>query len=145
MTSRKIWEEKYRPHLLKLDSQRLNLEGTQKNLQLRRQQKKWTMFQSLFLYKNMRRSMGDLCMYESFLKDPEWIHDYCRVNTDFFIRHFRATIEQVGKPDGVRICEDLGYKNGLFCSPQSLSELVFPYYKELVDFFHSYDIPVILR
>ena len=41
--------------------------------------------------------------------------------------------------------EDLGYKNGLFASPKVLGELIFPYYKELVDFFHGYDLPVVLH
>ena len=51
----------------------------------------------------------------------------------------------VGLPDGVWLYEDLGYKNGLFASPKVLGELIFPYYKEMVDFFHSYDLPVVLH
>jgi uroporphyrinogen-III decarboxylase len=39
----------------------------------------------------------------------------------------------------------LGYKNGLFASPKMFRELIFPYYGELVDFFHSYDLPVVLH
>jgi uroporphyrinogen decarboxylase len=89
--------------------------------------------------------MGDITMYSSLLLDPAWIQDYNRVYTDFFKMHFKYIIEQVGKPDGIWIYEDLGYKNGLFASPKVLSELIFPYYKELVDFFHSYDLPVVLH
>ena len=77
--------------------------------------------------------------------NPEWLRDYCAVVTNFFITHFRATIEAAGRPDGVRICEDMGYKGALFCSPRSLEELIFPSYRKLVDFFHSYDIPVVLH
>lgn len=145
LTSREVWDRKYRPHLLSLDPERLHLEATRESLRRRRQQGKWAMFGSLFVFEHMRRSLGDMCMYESFAQDPEWIKDYCEVVTDFFITHFRATIEGAGRPDGVRICEDLGYKGRLFCSPPSLAELVFPCYKRLVDFFHSYDIPVILH
>jgi uroporphyrinogen decarboxylase len=53
--------------------------------------------------------------------------------------------EHVGVPDGIWLYEDLGYKNGLFASPQVLGELIFPYYAELVAFFHSYDLPVVLH
>lgn len=53
--------------------------------------------------------------------------------------------ENVGMPDGVWLYEDLGYKNGLFASPKLLEKLIFPYYKEMVDFFHGYDLPVILH
>ena len=145
MRSREAWEEKYRGHLLELDPERLRIDATREALDLRRQQKRFALFGSAFVFETMRSSLGDLCMYESFAADPAWLHDYCRVYTDFYIRHFRATIEQAGRPDGMRVCEDLGYKNGLFCSPRSLQELIFPYYKELVAFFHSYDVPVILH
>jgi len=145
MISREVWEEKYRPHLLDLDLDRLNVEKTREQLDLRRSQKRFALYQSPFVFECMRGSLGDLCLYENFVLDPGWIHDYCRVYTDFFIRHYQASIEQSGRPDGVRLCEDLGYKNGLFCSPQSLRELVFPYYRELVEFFHSHDVPVILH
>ena len=145
MTSRRVWAETYRPHLLELDPERLNIERTRQGLELRRRQQRFALYQSAFVFECMRASLGDLCMYESFALDPEWLHDYCRVYTDFFIRHYGAVIEQAGRPDGVRICEDLGYKNGLFCSPKRLGELVFPYYRELVEFFHSHDIPVILH
>jgi uroporphyrinogen decarboxylase len=48
-------------------------------------------------------------------------------------------------PDGVWIYEDLGYRNGLYCSPAILEELIFPYYAEMVDFFHGYNLPVVLH
>jgi uroporphyrinogen decarboxylase len=51
----------------------------------------------------------------------------------------------VGTPDGIWLYEDLGYKNGLFASPKVLGELVFPYFGQMVDFFHSYDLPVVLH
>jgi uroporphyrinogen decarboxylase len=53
--------------------------------------------------------------------------------------------ECVGLPDGVWLYEDLGYKNGLFASPKVLTELIFPYYREMIDFFHGYDLPVVLH
>lgn len=93
----------------------------------------------------MRKSLGDICMMESLLLDQDWIHDYNRVYTDFYKEHFRVLIEEAGKPDGIWLYEDLGYSNGLFCSPKTLEELFIPYYKEIVDFFHSMDLPVVLH
>jgi len=145
MTTRKVWERDYRPHLLQLDRQRLDVEGTRKNLETRRKQGYWTHYGHLFIWETMRSSLGDIGMYESLLLDPDWIHDYNRVYTDFFKMHYRVLIEEAGKPDGVWIYEDLGYSQGLFCSPSVLEELIFPYYKEIVDFFHSYDLPVVLH
>ena len=89
--------------------------------------------------------MGDVTMYYSLLTDPDWIHDYCRVYTDFHKQYFAYLFEHVGLPDGIWMYEDLGYKNGLFASPKVMAELIFPYFTELVSFFHSYDLPVVLH
>jgi hypothetical protein len=145
MTSREVWDRDYRPHLVEPNRERLNLEAAATGLARRREQGRWTFMGSMFVWELMRQSMGDICMYESLLDDPDWIHDYNRVYTDFFKAHYTIVFDEVGKPDGMRLAEDLGYKTGLFCSPKVLEELIFPYYAELVEFFHSYDLPVILH
>jgi uroporphyrinogen decarboxylase len=93
----------------------------------------------------MRGSLGDFTMYTALVEDPDWIHDYCRVYTDLYKTAYRIIIEEAGKPDGVWLYEDLGYRGKLFCSPRTLSELIFPYYAEMVEFFHGYDLPVVLH
>ena len=145
MTSREIWEKDYRPHLLQLDRQRLDIPATAKELNRWRQAGVWTYYGHLFVWENMRQSMGDVCLYESMLLDPAWIHDYCRVHTDFYKMHYKVLLEEAGAPDGMWLFEDLGYCNGLFCSPRTYAELIFPYYREIVDFFHSYDMPVVMH
>ncbi len=145
MTSREVWERDYRPYLLKLDPLRLDLDEDRAALAVGRANGKWTFYGHTFVWETMRQCLGDVCMYESLALDPGWIHDFNRVYTDFFKAHFRALIEQVGKPDGIWIYEDLGYRNGLFASPRMLSELVFPYFAELVDFFHADGLPVVLH
>ena len=145
LTSHPVWDRDYRPHLLKVDRERLDVTGAKNELEKRKAQGYWTHYGHLFIWENMRQSMGDICMYESLIADPEWIHDYNRVHTDLFKAHFKILIEEAGKPDGFWFYEDLGYRNGLFCSPRTLEEMIFPYYKEMVDFFHSYDIPVVLH
>jgi len=145
MISREIWERDYRSHLLAVDRERVDIDGAKKALEKRRAEGRWTHFGHLFIWENMRRSMGDVCMYESLVLDPEWIHDYNRVHTDFFKGHYKLLFDEVGLPDGMWMYEDLGYRNGLFCSPKVLEELIFPYFKEMVDFFHSYDLPVVLH
>ncbi|MHB9033385.1 MAG: uroporphyrinogen decarboxylase family protein [Anaerolineae bacterium] len=145
MTSRAIWEEKYRPYLVEFDPERVNLESARKGYRDTRQAEVWNHFGHQFIWENMRQSMGDVTMYESLIVDPDWIHDYNRVYTDMYIRYFTYLFEQVGLPDGIWLYEDMGYKNGLFASPKVLGEIVFPYYKEINDFFHSYDLPVVLH
>jgi uroporphyrinogen decarboxylase len=145
MTSREIWERDYRSYLLELDPQRFELQKQRKSFQEVHAAGLWSHFGHLFIWENMRQSMGDIVLYQNLLLDPGWIHDYNRVHTDFFKKHYAYMIEQVGRPDGIWIYEDMGYKNGLFASPKVLEQLIFPYYKELVDFFHGYDLPVVLH
>lgn len=145
MTSREIWERDYRPHLLETDPSRIDMERARSELARRKSQGRWTFYGHLFIWEQMRRSLGDICMYESLLLDPGWIHDYNRVHTDFFKAHFALLMEGAGKPDGIWLYEDLGFNKGLFCSPGTLEELIFPYYAEVVEFFHGYDLPVVLH
>jgi len=145
MTSREVWERDYRPHLLPADRARLDVEDTRANLQRLRAQGQWVFYGNQFIWENMRGSMGNVVMLESLLLDPAWIHDFCRVYTDLYKALFRILIEEAGVPDGIWIYEDLGYRNGLVCSPKTLETLIFPYYAELNDFFHTYDLPVILH
>ncbi len=145
MNSREIWEADYRTHLLSADRNRLDIEGTKNELNLRRLHGFWSCYWTEGLWETMRGCLGDVCMLESIVFDPEWIHDFNRVYTDFFINHFRILIEEAGKPDGVWISDDIAYNNGLFCSPKQLEEFFLPYYRQLTEFFHSYDMPVILH
>ncbi len=145
MTSREVWERDYRPHLLQLDPARVKVKETRKAFDEARAGQVFTNLGHMFVWELMRQSMGDVTMYESLVLDPGWIHDYNRVYTDFYKMHFAYMFEQIGVPDGVWLYEDLGYKNGLFASPKVLDELIFPYYKEMVDFFHGYNLPVVLH
>jgi uroporphyrinogen decarboxylase len=145
MTSREIWERDYRPLLLKVDRERVDLKGAVEALAKRRAQGRWTHYGHLFIWEGMRQSMGDYTLYTSLLTDPDWIHDYNRVYTDFSKTYFAMLIEEAGRPDGIWIYEDLGYKHRLFASPRVLEELIFPYYAELVAFFHARDLPVVLH
>ena len=145
MVTRQIWERDYRSYLLDLDPERVKVEEMRKNFAEAKEAGVWTHFGHMFVWELMRQSMGDVTMYESLVLDPGWVHDYNRVYTDFYKKHCAFTLEQVGLPDGVWMYEDLGYKNGLFASPKVLEEVIFPYYAEMVDFFHGYDLPVILH
>jgi len=145
MTSREVWERDYRPHMLETDPERIDIEKAARALEKNRAANKWSFMGHLFIWENMRQSMGDYTMYQSLLLDPGWIHDYNRVYTDFFKAHYELLFREAGLPEGVWICEDLAYRNGLLCSPKVLEELIFPYFAEMVDFFHSYGLPVVLH
>jgi uroporphyrinogen decarboxylase len=153
LTSREIWERDYRPYLLELNPARLERGGLRLSslaqdraeFEWGREHCKWCQYGHICIWETMRGSMGDLCMYESLLLDPGWIHDFNRVYTDFFKAHFDLLFETVGLPDGIWLYEDLAYRNGLFASPDVLRRLFLPYFAELVESFHARGLPVVLH
>lgn len=145
MTSRGIWERDYRDRLLEVDPLRVDVADARQRLARAREAGRWAFYGDVFVWENMRASMGDITLYQSMLLDPDWIRDYCRVYTDFFKAHYGLLFEEAGLPDGIWMFEDLGYSQGLFCSPKLYAELIFPYYREMVDFFHERSLPVVLH
>ena len=146
MSSREIWEKEYRPLVVEFDRERVGPPGNVADAIAKwRAKGRWINFGAQFIWENMRASLGDYTMYISLVTDPDWIHDFNRVYTDLYKKCFKILIEEGGKPDGMWLYEDLGYKNRLGCSPKTLEDLIFPYYKEMVDFFHGYDLPVVLH
>ena len=64
MTSRAVWERDYRPYLLELDPQRIQVKEAKKSLELAVRAGTWTYFGSMFVWELMRQSMGDITMYQ---------------------------------------------------------------------------------
>ncbi len=145
MTSREIWERVYKPRLLSSKRERLDIAAARRRREEAHRDGRWAFYGHQFIWENMRCSMGNVCMLESLLADPDWIHDYCRTYTDLYKTLFGILIEEAGMPDGIWLYEDLGYRNDLVCSPETLDKLIFPYYRELIQFFHERDLPVILH
>ena len=77
--------------------------------------------------------------------DPAWIDDYNRTYTDFYKSHYRLILDEIRLPDGMSLSEDLAYNKGLLCSVAMLEKLFLPYWRELIDFFHSHDLPVTIH
>jgi len=145
MSDRTIWEREYRP-LLGPETAALRLGDTSRTVAaMQRYADRWTCFGHQFVWENLRASLGDINMFIALSEDPEWIQDFNRVYTDLYKACYTLLFERCGTPDGVWIYEDLGYKQRLFCSPDMLERLIFPYYAEMVEFFHGYDLPVVFH
>jgi hypothetical protein len=140
MTSRQIWENEYRPHLLEVNPHRIESQEIKPRLREIEQHQKFSTHNHGFVWEWMRYCMGDLTLYTTLLDDPGWVHDFCRVYTDFYKSHYTYFFEKIGNVDGIYICEDLAYKTNLFASPQTYQDLIFPYYRELIDFYHDHGV-----
>ncbi|HML46977.1 MAG TPA: uroporphyrinogen decarboxylase family protein [Clostridia bacterium] len=145
MTGPAEWEARFKPPLLETDDERVPARRLEASLAKRRAQGLWTCFNSSFIWENFRQAVGDVRMYESLLDDEEWVLDYNRTQLDFYIRHFDRAMQLAGAPDGAWFSEDLAYNQGLFCSPKVLERLFFPFYAELVAYFHRRGMKVVLH
>ena len=145
LTSRRVWDEKYRHLLTELDRQRINFEVIKASFRKARANGLFLCCHAAFLWENLRKMLGDACMLEAMALDPDWIHDYNRVYTDFHKAHYRVIFDEIGLPDGMSLSEDLAFNKGLFCSPTMLENLFLPYWRELIDFFHGRGLPVTIH
>lgn len=145
MTERKVWDQEYRQHLLQVDDARFDIEGTRNAVQYWQDKDIFSVSGHICLWEILRESAGDVAMFENLLLDPDWIRDFNRVYTDFYKAHFDRLFELTGQPQGVFLYDDLGYKNGLFCSPKVLRELYLPYYQEIIAHFHQKGMPVLFH
>jgi len=145
MTTREIWEQEYRRHLLALDPRRIDTRELEPRLREIEQYKKFSAHNHGFVWEWMRFCMGDLTLYTTLFDDPGWVRDFCRVYTDFYITHYTYFFETIGKLDGIYICEDLAYKTNTFASPKIYEQLIFPFYQELIDFYQSEGVLVLFH
>jgi len=136
---------RYREPLLSLDPARIDAESLRRNLEAGRRGERLLFMGNMIIYELLRATLGDVVMLESFLLEPDWIHDFCRVYTDFYKAHYAWIFEHIGRPDAMFIYEDLGHSHGAFCSPATFDALLAPYHAELVGFFADLGLPSILH
>lgn len=140
--------EKWREHaepLRVLDRSRYDAETTVKELARVREAGRFAIWGCLIFIEILRGTLGDVTWMMAALDDPDWIRDVNQTNLDFFRTHYEAMFADCGKPDGMFLYDDAGFTNGLFVSPDTMRELILPYWKELVGFFHDHGLPVILH
>jgi uroporphyrinogen decarboxylase len=136
---------KYREPLFSFDPSRFDVDAYKRGIAAAHEAGKFAFIGSTFVFELLRGTLGDVMFLESMLADPNWILDFCQVYLDFYQCHYTAIFDAGVRPDAMFIYEDLGFSNGLFCSPGCLRDLIMPFYKELVGFFGSYGLPVILH
>ncbi len=142
---RSVWESRFKPALMELDEKRIPATHLSTKLKQYRADSKWICFNMSFIWEGFRQAVGDVCMYESLLDDPEWIVDFNETMLRLYTTHIARAIELVGKPDGIWLSEDLAYNQGLFCAPSVLEKLYMPYYRRFNEFAHANGLKVILH
>jgi len=138
--------KKYREPLLEIRPERLgDMAAIRANVANAHSKGKFAFFGNMFVYELMRATIGDQNFLPAVLQEPDWIRDFCQVNLDFYRNHYEILFQEAGLPDGFFIYEDFGYRNGLFCSPRILRDLILPFHKAFVSFLKDYNLPVLLH
>jgi len=98
---------------------------------------------------NVFEAIHPMCGHENLLMgmalDPEWVLDMVDTYSTFIINLQEMLFSLGGKPDGMWYCEDMGYKEKPFMSPNMYKELIFPGHKKIIDFNKSQGLPVIMH
>ena len=146
VSSPEVWNNEFRDAFKAIDMRdHLDLDAFMSNYAKAMASDRFITYSGLFVFEELRRIMGDVSMLESLLLEPEWIHDFCALVTQKNIEHYEHLFNEVGRPDGLHIYEDLGYTAAPFASPACHREMVLPYHKQLFGFFKDHNLPIIMH
>ncbi len=139
------WENKIKPHLLEVDERRIPFEGYRNEKEISKKQQKYFCWHAAGPFELMHPVVGHENMLMAMALDPDWIKDMVKTYVDFLIMHSDRLFEKEGKPDGLYLYEDMGFKFKPFMSPQMYKDIMFEGHKNLFDFIHSKDCHVIVH
>ena len=145
MSDFSIWEKNYKPHMLELNPKRVDLKEIVKNKEYVSKNDKFGFYNNIFVFEWLRNALGDVCMYESMLLEPEWIEDITNTLFEMYKKHYTYIYENVGKPDAMWLYEDMGYNKGLLCSPNSMRKLIYPMFKKMTGWFKENGLDTMLH
>ena len=146
VASPEIWKRDFREAVIALDMhQAFDLEKVKADYRRDMAGEEFVTFATVLVFEDLRRILGDVVMLESLLLEPEWIHDFNQVMSDKYIEGFEILFNEVGKPDGMHLFDDLGYTQAPFASPDCHRELILPYHKKIVRYLKDHGLPVILH
>ncbi|HTL28286.1 MAG TPA: uroporphyrinogen decarboxylase family protein [Tepidisphaeraceae bacterium] len=132
--TREIWEQQYKPRLLRNPLQLKLAELKQHYCEAG---ERWSYLAGVEPFELSRYVMGDEITLIAMCEDPEWIADFARVYTDVCLKHFDAIYDAGVHTDGLWIYGDMAYNHATVCSPSHYRELIWPQHKRLVDWAHA--------
>ncbi len=146
ISSPEVWKRDFRDALAAVNVRdHVDLPGLKTSYAQAMAGEEFVTYDSLFVFEDLRRILGDVAMLECLLLEPEWIHDICSLLTGKYLDYFELMFREVGLPDGLHIYEDLGYTASCFASPACHREMILPYHKKLFSLFKDYRLPIILH
>lgn len=145
VTEREAWEERIKPHLLKVDRRRIPFENYRKAREKAQQEERAFIWSGVAPFEQMHPVCGHEHMLVGMALDPEWIQDMVMTFARFSIMHQKVLFAEEGMPDAMWYYEDMGFKERPFMSPDMYREIIQPGHKLLFDDAHSNGLKVIVH
>ena len=124
---------------------RIDLDEVRKAWEESRRRGAFLAVELVFGYDRTSLMVGPETFLPAMITDPDWVRDMFRAWTDMAIGTLDHLFSAGLRPDGAWVYDDLGYRNGLFFSPQMFRDLLKPEHARLVDFLHRSGLPTILH
>ena len=141
---RNDWERMIKPNLVP-DPRRINFD------EYRKYKNKAAASQRFFVWKGgnsfsfVESVLGMENMLMNMVLDPSWILEMAMTYAELTVELQKILFEKEGYPDGVWYCDDMGFKEHSFLSPQSYRDIILPAHKYTFDYAHSQNLPVVVH
>ncbi|MCL2461504.1 MAG: hypothetical protein FWF44_02475 [Defluviitaleaceae bacterium] len=144
VTCKDEWEEFAKPKLT-FDERRVNYGSYRDAKAWNAKRDRFFMWCGAMPFELMKDLSGHEHMLVGMALEPEWVADMADTYIDLMIAQMADLFSKEGRPDGVFVYEDMGFKERPFMSPAMYRELVMPSHKKFMDFCHSMDLPVMMH
>ncbi|MBT3296352.1 MAG: hypothetical protein HN919_16720 [Verrucomicrobia bacterium] len=142
---RAAWEERIKPHLLKVDRRRIPFESYRNAKQKAAEENRAFCWSGVAPFEQMHPVCGHEYMLMGMGLDPDWVKDMVHTYADFTIRHQAVLFEEEGRPDFIWFYEDMGFKEKPFMSPAMYEDIVQPGHAKLFDYAHAQGCKVVVH
>jgi len=96
-------------------------------------------------FENTRNCIRAETVYMDMIENPGYIQRIFKDFTDLIVDAYVELCKMGLEADGFFIADDIAYKNGMLFSPDMYRELLFPFHKQLCEFFRSKGLPVMFH
>ena len=141
--SREDWE-RIKPRLEASDYRVDWVSGLQ-SLQRERSLGRFITYNAAVGYDKIQIYVASPRLLKAVIMEPEWVKDMYRTDAKLAMEMCERMMKGGFKFDGAFLFCDLGYRHGPFFSPKHYEDQLHPVFKELISFFHSHGMPVLLH
>ncbi len=96
-------------------------------------------------YDKIQSYVATESLLKAVIREPDWVIDMYQTDAKLAMSMCDRMLKGGFKFDGAYLFCDLGYRTGLFFSPNHYERQMHPIFKELCRFFHDKNMPVILH